>query len=160
LFFASLGEKTPARASASLSAGTTVNLERRSHSWRRAQAHLLFIGTFAAVVVLGYLPYLGAGRSLFSGLGNYAALWEANDSIFRLVRCAGNSQRPAEVVVAVLLLGLLAYVIGSARPAETWLPLEASQAGILRGSFILIAALLLLSPNAFPWYFTWSIPFL
>jgi hypothetical protein len=30
----------------------------------------------------------------------------------------------------------------------------------LRASLFLTATLLLLSPDAFPWYFTWSIPFL
>jgi hypothetical protein len=45
------------------------------------------------------------------------------------------------------LLGLVVYTIRK-------------RMELLRACFFLVASLLLLSSNAFPWYFTWSIPFL
>jgi hypothetical protein len=115
---------------------------------RRAQTPIwAYAGLFAAVVILGYLPYVGAGLSLFRGLADYASAWEANDSVFRLVRLVSTSKAQAELVVGVMALGLVVYAVKN----RMELP---------RASLFLTAGLLLLSPNAFPWYFTWSIPFL
>jgi hypothetical protein len=107
----------------------------------------VYAAIFVAVVALGYVPYLGAGRRLFRGLADYAIGWEGNDSLFRLMRLAGNSKAQAELVAAVLMLALVAYAT-----RKGWEP--------LRACLFLLAALLFLSPNAFPWYFTWVIPFL
>lgn len=104
-------------------------------------------GIFAGVILLGYLPYWRAGWNLFRGLGDYARGWEANDSLFRLFRLAGNSKAQAELVATVLVSGLVVYTV-----KERVTP--------LRASLILTAGSVLLSPDAFPWYFTWSIPFL
>jgi hypothetical protein len=106
-----------------------------------------YAALFVAVVGLSYLPFLSAGRRLFKGLSDYAAGWEGNDSLFRLIRLAGNSKSQAELVVGVLVLILVAYTLR--RRLE---PLSAS--------LLLISGLLFLSPNAFPWYFTWIVPFL
>jgi len=106
-----------------------------------------YAGLFAAVVLLGYAPYASAGRKLFDGLSQYAAGWENNDSAFRLLLLAGNSRAQAGLLAGVCVAALLLLV--QKRRME---PLQAS--------FLLIAGLLILSPNAFPWYFTWSIPFL
>lgn len=106
-----------------------------------------YAGIVGALALLVYLPFLRAGPRLFKGLSNYAASWESNDSLFRLIRLAGNSKSQAELVVGLILLGFVAYAL-----KKQLHPLDAS--------LFLIAALLLLSPNAFPWYFTWFIPFL
>jgi len=107
----------------------------------------LYALLFAAVVGLSYLPFLGAGSRLFKGLSDYAKGWEGNDSLFRLIRAAGNSKPQAELVAAALLLILVAYA--SRRRLE---PTSAS--------LVLISGLLFLSPTAFPWYFAWIVPFL
>jgi len=104
-------------------------------------------GVFGAIVVLVYLPYARAGPRLFKGLSDYAAGWEGNDSLFRLIRLAGNSKAQAELVAGLLVLGLLSYALRK-------------RMHVLEASLFLIAGLLFLSPNAFPWYFTWFIPFL
>jgi alpha-1,6-mannosyltransferase len=106
-----------------------------------------YAGIFAAVVALAYLPFLGAGRRLFNGLGDFARGWEGNDSLFRLIQLAGNSKPQAYLVAGVLMLGLVAYSVRKR--------LEPLPAGLF-----LIAGVLLLSSNAFPWYFTWIVPFL
>jgi hypothetical protein len=106
-----------------------------------------YAALFVAIVGLSYLPFLSAGRRLFKGLSDYAAGWEGNDSLFRLIRLAGNSKAQAGLVAGVLVLMLVAYTLrGRFEPAP---------AGIL-----VISGLLFLSPNAFPWYFTWIVPFL
>jgi hypothetical protein len=104
-------------------------------------------GVFLGVVALGYVPFLGAGRALFKGLSDYAAGWEGNDSLFRLLRLAGNTKAQAELVALVLVLALTAYALKK-------------QLAPLASCLLLISGLLFLSPNAFPWYFTWIVPFL
>jgi hypothetical protein len=116
-------------------------------SWLAAGPVLAPLGIFGGVVLLSYLPYLGAGRRLLRGASDYAAGWEANDSVFRLVLHAGNSKAQAEMVAAALIMGLVVYAVKS-------------RMSPLRASLFLTAGLVLLSPDAFPWYFTWSIPFL
>jgi len=102
---------------------------------------------FLAVVVAGYVPYASAGRKLLEGLLQYSAVWENNDSLFRLMMLAGNCRPQAGLLAGGFLAALVLWALK--RRME---PLQAS--------LFLIAGLLLLSPNAFPWYFTWSIPFL
>ncbi len=106
-----------------------------------------YAGIFAATVGVGYLPYITAGRGLFKGLQDYAAGWQGNASLFSLLRLAGNSRPQAELVAGVLLAGLVLLAV-----REGMEP--------LRASLVILAGLLLLSPNAFPWYFTWTVPFL
>jgi len=104
-------------------------------------------GIFAAVVALAYLPFLGTGRGMFSGLGDFARGWEGNDSLFRLIQLAGNSKLQAYLVAGALVFGLVVYTLRKRMD-----PLAAG--------LFLISGLLLLSSNAFPWYFTWIVPFL
>ncbi|MCL5671325.1 MAG: hypothetical protein M1423_08535, partial [Acidobacteria bacterium] len=106
-----------------------------------------YAGIFGGLALLGYVPFLRAREHLFRGLSDFAAGWENNDSLFRLLRLAGNSKPQAELVAGVFLLGLVFYVL-KAR-------LEPFHAGL-----VTLAGLLFLSPNAFPWYFTWIVPFL
>ncbi len=111
------------------------------------RARLAYAGIFAGIVALAYLPYASAGRRLFQGLSDFAAGWEGNDSLFRLLRLAGNSKAQAGLVAGVIVLGLVIVALRQ-------------RLAPLRAGLILIAGLLFVSPNAFPWYFTWLIPFL
>ena len=106
-----------------------------------------FATVFAAAVVAGYVPFASAGRKLVDGLLQYSAAWESNDSLFRLMMLAGNSRAQAGLLAGVFLAALVLWALK--RRME---PLQASM--------FLIVGLILLSPNAFPWYFTWMIPFL
>ncbi|MBI4165951.1 MAG: hypothetical protein HY508_09490 [Acidobacteria bacterium] len=104
-------------------------------------------GLFLAMIAAAYVPYASAGSKLLDGLVQYAAGWENNDSLYRLFLLAGNSKAQAGLISGILLAALLAYVLKRR--------LEPLHAGL-----VLMTGLLLLSPNAFPWYFTWVIPFL
>ena len=106
-----------------------------------------YAGIFGGVILLGYLPFLGAGNHLFRGLSDFAAKWEGNDSLYRLFLAAGNSPRQAQFVAGIILLLLIAYVLKG-------------RTDILRAALVILSGLLFLSSNAFPWYFTWIVPFL
>jgi alpha-1,6-mannosyltransferase len=111
------------------------------------RTRLGYAGIFIGLTALAYMPFISAGPQLFKGLSDYAAGWEGNDSAFRLLLLAGNSKAQAELVAVVFVLVVVAYVLKK-------------RVEPLRAGLILFTALLLISPNAFPWYFTWIVPFL
>jgi alpha-1,6-mannosyltransferase len=106
-----------------------------------------YAGVFGGVILLSYLPFLGSASHLFRGLTDFTANWEGNDSLFRLFLAAGNSVRQAQFLVGLLLLFLIVYVLKA-------------RMDIFRSGLVTLAGLLFLSSNAFPWYFTWIVPFL
>jgi alpha-1,6-mannosyltransferase len=102
---------------------------------------------FGVVVFAAYLPFLASGMHLFTGLSHFSRDWENNDSAFRVIRMIIPSKLGAELVSAGIVLVLLAYVMLRRVP-----PLHAG--------LILTGGILLVSPNAFPWYCTWLVPYL
>ncbi len=90
-----------------------------------------------------------------SGLGAYARAWEMNDSAFvvlqALMRFVLPAQAPiaARAAVGLLLLVLLAWQMR--RPV-------ADGHDFAQRALVMVAALFLLSPTQFPWYFLWCLP--
>jgi alpha-1,6-mannosyltransferase len=111
------------------------------------RVRLAYLGIFAVVVFAFYVPFLGAGSHLLDGARNYARDWENNASLFRLLHFAAGSRAVAELIAGLIVLVAIGY-------------LAKRQAEALWSSLVLTGGVLLLSPTAYPWYFTWSIPFL
>jgi hypothetical protein len=127
-----------------------------------------------------YLPYASAGAALFRGLKEYAERWQHNDSVFSLLLGAMEFLDPTPVLKQgiawlhgalgypawVVALYTYAYPVYLARILAFFL--VAGLAGVLawkradpiRGSFMLLAGVLLLSPTVHPWYLLWIAPFL
>ncbi len=102
---------------------------------------------FIGVVALGFLPYAGAGTGLFAGLWTYAAQWEFNAPVFRLLRFALDDGRTARVILG-LLFGCAAMC------APFWV------ADPIRSGYLLTGLFLWLTPTMHPWYVIWLLPFL
>lgn len=111
------------------------------------RVRLAYLALVASLIFAFYVPFLGAGWHLFDGARNYARDWVNNGSLFHLLRFAGGSKTGGELIEALLLLAAIGYL--AKRGAEP-----------LWSSLLLTGGVLLLSPTAYPWYFTWSIPFL
>ena len=111
------------------------------------RVRLAYLGIFAGLVFAFYLPFLGAGSHLLDGARNYARDWTNNASLFRLLHFAAGSKAAAELIAGLLVLVAIGY-------------LTKRQEEPLWSSLVLMGGVLLLSPTAYPWYFTWSIPFL
>lgn len=113
--------------------------------WKRVRlAHLIL---FASVVFAFYLPFLGGGVHIFDGARNYARDWLSNASLFHLLHFVAGSRVRSESLAAVIMLAVIAY-------------LAKKRADPLWSSLVLTGGVLLVSPTAYPWYFTWAIPFL
>lgn len=108
---------------------------------------MAYVGIFAVLVLAFYVPFLGAGSHLFDGARNYARDWVNNESLFRLLRFVAGSRAGAQLAAAVIVLAAIGYLARS-RATPLW------------SSLVLTGGVLLVSPTAYPWYFTWSIPFL
>lgn len=108
---------------------------------------------FPAALVLAYVPYAAAGPRLFAGLGTFAAHWEFNQGLFRIgdlgLRALGVADPRLFLKLAFALLGaaLLAWLL-------------AKRADPVRGTAVLLAGALLLSPTVHPWYVLWCVPLL
>ena len=111
------------------------------------RVRLAYGAVFAFVVAVFYVPFLGAGGHLLDGARNYARDWLNNASLFHVLFHLTKSKTVAELCGAFLLFGVVVY-------------LAKSQAAPLWSGLILTGGVLLVSPTAYPWYFTWSIAFL
>jgi hypothetical protein len=106
-----------------------------------------YAGIFALLVFAFYLPFSGAGLHLFDGARNYGRDWSNNASFFELLQFVMRSRARAEFLAGLMVLAVIGY-------------LAKRRAGLFWSSLVLTGGVLLASPTAYPWYFTWSIPFL
>lgn len=104
----------------------------RRRSWR-----LLLVS--AAGVLLLFVPFLGAGASLWTSLIYYSRRWEFNGLFYPLLKAAGLSGETARILLAG---ALAAAVLAASRRAR-------HATGAALAAF---AALALLSPTLYPWY--------
>ena len=111
------------------------------------RVRLAYVSIFAALVFAFYVPFLDAGWHLWDGARNYARDWINNASLFHLLRFVTGSRAGAELAAGLIVLVAIGY-------------LAKSKATPLWSSLVLTGGVLLVSPTAYPWYFTWSIPFL
>jgi hypothetical protein len=125
--------------------------------WRTwvTQGHaraVLGIGIIAALIVLGYAPFLDAGWSLWQGTLAFAERWQTNSLLFPLLRTLVGERWIANAIVATalgcLVLALLARYDVREERVFLWM------------NFSILGAVFLLSPVGDPWYFLWLVPFL
>ncbi len=112
----------------------------------------------AATFCLGYLPYLGAGRHVFGFLSTYAdeeGIRTGRYFVLLLVRqIFGGYEIPTEFYLGFVLLVLAAL---ATRVVFRWNQKE--DGFLLSAGLLAFAFTFLLSPQ-FPWYWTWTVPFL
>lgn len=138
LALAECGRRASAGALFALAIGVKYVPGLLAPYWLRRRAFTLLLVSAAALAVL-FLPFAGAGASLFTGLLTYSRHWEWNGLVYPLIRGAGVSAETARIALAA---ALTAAVIATSFRAR-------SASGAALASF---TALALLSPTLFPWY--------
>ncbi len=167
--YAALGSRRQLTVAASLALGVLskffsvmllpVLIPLRPKNW---QSYALF----SAIILFAYIPFFfwnAAGiQQVFAGLGVYNEHWQYNAGIFALIHQAivflspvtQSNLMPAKIIVALVLLAIIYRQslpsVDSSEPKQS----------LIQRCFIVVAALFVLSPTAFPWYFTWVMPFL
>jgi hypothetical protein len=97
---------------------------------------------FAIVVALGYAPLLGDGAQALGSLPRYVTEEYFNPGLIRSIVAAP----------AVPLVGMAAWL--------GWVVWRSPGAVLVDRLVPLIGGLIVLSPNVFPWYALWLVPFL
>lgn len=100
-----------------------------------------------AILLIAYLPYMGAGRGLFSTLWHFGSQRHYNDSLHALIYSLTGDYISYPIVAGTIIIVVMLYHLSIKTDA-------------LRAGFILTGALLVLSPVVHPWYVGWIIPFL
>tara|TARA_R110002096_G_scaffold35629_12_gene100345 strand:+ start:953 stop:2542 length:1590 start_codon:yes stop_codon:yes gene_type:complete len=120
----------------------------------------LGVVAFVLVIVAGFLPFVlwdDAGMErVFSGLSTYGAYWQYNPGVFAVARQVfgwlGDTEafRHAGLFCGVLLATVVIWQSFS----------KGSEPDVVAGKCCLvIGALFVLSPTAFPWYLCWVFAF-
>jgi hypothetical protein len=130
---------------------------------RESRRLFLAILTFAGVSLAVLLPFLVSGLGADSGFMAYQKTWEMNDAFFMLILwLAKLAQKalnmyafPAQLLARVMVGAILLLWIFWILRKEDDDPLQAS-----RRFLLVAAALFLISPTQFPWYYLWFLPFL
>ena len=131
--------------------------------WPRRLLVLAATALFAVLAALLLAPQVLTKLDGGAGLVAYAQGWERNDALFGLLRGATallleafglfhwNAERLARALLAVILIGL-----------SLGLNLRAAQSATIlcQRTLFVVAALFLLSPTGYPWYFVWLAPLL
>jgi hypothetical protein len=145
---------------------------------RRLPARLLPLPLF--VLAGSYLPYAGAGSGLFRGLREYGERWQHNDALFTPILRIFEAIDPTAAVKTgiawlqdlagdpawIPILYRYAHPVYFARAAAAALLAAAAVAVAVRriepvrGTFLMLATALLLSPTVHPWYLLWIVPLL
>lgn len=115
--------------------------------------HFLII---AAVLVLGYAPFLDAREFLFDGLVTYAGYWEFNDSGFALLNGLLRlfTDSPELIAKVLVITGLTSLGLYLSHDAAR------DNRSRMKAFFFVIGGLLIFSPTVDTWYITWIVPFL
>ncbi len=110
-------------------------------SWLNALAAL-------ALAAVCAWPFRSAGPQLLESLAYYQSRWQYNNaSLFTLLAWFSGSPQVAAGIGAGVVAGLSIWA--AARRIDS-----------VRAACILFGAIVLFSPNAFSWYFTWLLPFI
>ena len=118
---------------------------------------------FAVFIVMVFLPLAAATLDSSSGFIAYSKSWENNSSLFRIFLYTGeqilnfmeihpgHAQRYARNFVAILTVVWVLYQA---------LKFDKTFYDLFRRGLFIVAAIFLISPTQFPWYFLWMLPFL
>ena len=123
------------------------------------KSSILFSIFLAAI----FIPIAMVQLASSSGFVAYSQTWENNSSLFRIFLFTGeqilnylsihpgHAQRYTRVFVALLTIAWVLYQA---------LKYDRTLFDLYRRSLFIVAAIFLIGPTQFPWYYTWMLPFL
>ncbi len=108
----------------------------------------------AAVVMIGYAPFISAGAAMFTGFRQFAREWQFNAGPFALLNWLTNflttdPASAARAICGLAIIGLIAWLV--------WRD-DGQPASFAKFAALALGALVLLSPAVMPWYVTWLLP--
>ena len=114
-------------------------LLRRAHKW----PYLIPV----CLTILFYAPFYSSDFHLFTGLAAYSKAWQANDSIFFVLKILFKKSFTGKIFIIFIFLGIYLYTYSKISSFH-------------KACFTTLGSFLILSPTLHPWYLLWIIPFL
>ena len=115
---------------------------------------LKVVAGFGATLSICAIPYLTAWPNSISGILEFGATWQANNSLFSMAKSIMGEDN-ARWFVVIAFIGVYSAVLYRCKQNGRDRVVQYAEASML--TFV---ALLVLSPAVFPWYLTWCLPFL
>jgi len=126
----------------------------RRAGWPRERRGWLAGGAALALAAVCAWPYISAWPEILDVAAELSARWRHNNASLYSVVSWFAGELPADGAHE-LAMGLGVGVLAG---LALWV--AARRRDAIRAAFLLFGATLLLSQNAFPWYFTWMVPLL
>ena len=149
-------KKRPGASTVTFAAGSLAKLfpiallplALRLSGWPRKLRGWLALGGAALLTIACFWPYRSALRQLPDIFVRYQGIWQNyNPSLYAILLWFSGHAEIAAGIGEGIVLGLAVWA--AARKLEP-----------LRATFLIIGAILMLSPNTYSWYFTWIVPLL
>jgi hypothetical protein len=122
---------------------------------------LKYVIALLSVIAILYLPYVGAGKGLFSTLFHFGTQYHFNDSAHFLIFCLSIGSPLVSKVITVIIFGSVLLLLYKKHLNTHFVEQDINRNdSIIRYAFLSIGAFLILAPTLHPWYLTWIVPFL
>ncbi len=122
---------------------------------------LKYLAVLPLVIAVLYLPYISAGKGLFSTLLHFGTQYHYNDSAHFLIFCLSlGSPLISRIITSMIFITVLLYLYRE-HLNTSYLEVDQNRNdAVLKYAFMVIGTFLILSPTVHPWYLTWIVPFL
>ncbi len=122
---------------------------------------LKYLVILFSLIALLYLPYISAGKGLFSTLFHFGTQYHFNDSVHFLIFCLSlGSPFISKIITSIIFGAVLLYLYKEHLNTNYVEPGLNQNDAILKFAFFSIGTFLILAPTVHPWYLTWIVPFL
>jgi alpha-1,6-mannosyltransferase len=120
----------------------------RRIGWPRSSRAWAGVAGSAGLAFVCAWPYRSAISQIPATMAHFESRWQDNNSsLYALLRAFSESHELAAGIGVGIVIGLALWA--AARKMEP-----------LRAGFLIMGAILMLTPNAYSWYFTWIVPLL
>jgi len=122
---------------------------------------LKYLAVLPLVIAILYLPYISAGKGLFSTLLHFGTQYHYNDSAHFLIFCLSlGSPFISKIITSMIFVTVLLYLYKEHSNTGYLETDQKKNDVILKFAFMAIGTFLILAPTVHPWYLTWIVPFL
>ncbi|MBS1259655.1 MAG: hypothetical protein MAG551_02730 [Candidatus Scalindua arabica] len=122
---------------------------------------LKYVIALLSVITVLYLPYVGAGKGLFSTLFHFGTQYHFNDSAHFLIFCLSIGSPLVSKIITIIIFGSVLLLLYKKHLNTHFVEQGINRnESIVRLAFLSIGVFLILAPTLHPWYLTWIVPFL